>query len=94
MFEIRRADDGRWVLSGRLDASRVESVRAALREVTETCELDFSSLEYISSLGLGVLLEAQKRLGTSGHGLVITNLNEHLSDLFRLAGFDSVFEIR
>ena len=94
MFDIRPADDGRILLSGRLDASQVESVRIVLAAVTESHTLDFSELEYISSLGLGVLLEAQKRLTEAGHRLVITNLSDHIADLFKLAGFDLIFEIR
>ena len=94
MFDIKLAADGRVLLSGRLDASQVESVRTVLGAVTESCTLDFSELEYISSLGLGVLLEAQKRLTEAGHGLVITNLSVHIADLFKLAGFDLIFEIR
>lgn len=93
MFEISNLEDGRILLSGRLDASQVEKARAFLSAVTESCTLDFSELEYISSLGLGVLLEAQKRLTESGHGLVVTNLSKHISDLFKLAGFDLVFQI-
>ncbi|MFH1688979.1 MAG: STAS domain-containing protein [Candidatus Eisenbacteria bacterium] len=94
MFDIRLADDGRILLSGRLDASQVESVRTVLGTVTGSCTLDFSELEYISSLGLGVLLEAQKRLTDAGQGLIITNLSAHIADLFKLAGFDRIFEIR
>ena len=94
MLDIKFADDGRILLFGRLDASQVESVRAVLGAVTESCILDFSELEYISSLGLGVLLEAQKRLTDAGHGLIITNLSVHIADLFKLAGFDLIFEIR
>ena len=94
MFEIWRADDGRIVFSGRLDASQVDGVRSALGEVEGTSTLDFSGLEYISSLGLGVLLEAQKRLSGSGHGLIIENPNAHIRDLFELAGFNRIFEIR
>jgi len=94
MFDIKLAADGRVLLSGRLDASQVESARTVLGAVTQSCTLDFSELEYISSLGLGVLLEAQKRLTEAGHGLVITNLSVHIADLFKLAGFDLIFEIR
>jgi anti-sigma B factor antagonist len=94
MFDIRRVDDGRILLSGRLDASQVDCVRATLSGVTESCTLDFSELEYISSLGLGVLLEAQKRLTEAGYGLVVTNLSVHIADLFKLAGFDLIFEIK
>lgn len=95
MFDITPADDGRHILfKGRLDASQVESARSVLGTVTASCTLDFSELEYISSLGLGVLLEAQKRLTDAGHGLVVTNLSEHIADLFKLAGFDLIFEIK
>ncbi len=93
MFDIRRAENGDILLSGRLDASQADKARSVLRTVVESCRVDFGDLEYISSLGLGVLLEAQRRLSESGHGLKLANLSDHLSDLFRLAGFDTIFEI-
>jgi anti-sigma B factor antagonist len=93
MFDIRRTESGDVVMSGRLDASQAEKARAVLRTITESCTVDFSNLEYISSLGLGVLLEAQKRLRDAGTGLRLRNLSEHLGEVFRLAGFDSVFDI-
>jgi anti-sigma B factor antagonist len=94
MFDIRVDGTGRVVLSGRLYASEVDRARAVLAKVTRSTVLDLSELEYISSLGLGILLEAQKRLSESGQGLVMTNLSPHISELFTLAGFDAVFEIR
>jgi anti-sigma B factor antagonist len=94
MFDASVAPDGRILFSGRLDASQVEAAREVLASVTGSCTLDFSELEYISSLGLGVLLEAQKRLSERGCMLTVTNLNDHIADLFRLAGFDLVFDIR
>jgi anti-sigma B factor antagonist len=93
MFDIRRTESGDIQMSGRLDASQAEKARAVLRTVEESCVIDFTDLEYISSLGLGVLLEAQKRLRDSGGGLRLRNLSEHLREVFHLAGFDNVFEI-
>jgi anti-sigma B factor antagonist len=93
MFDIRRTEGGDVVMSGRLDASQAEKARAVLRTVTESCIIDFTDLEYISSLGLGVLLEAQKRLMDTGGGLKIRNLSEHLYEVFHLAGFDTVFDV-
>lgn len=93
MFDIRRTESGVVLMSGRLDASQAEKARAVLRTITEPCVIDFSDLEYISSLGLGVLLEAQKRLRDDGTGLKLRNLSEHLLEVFHLAGFDSVFDI-
>ena len=94
MFEIEATEDGRIRLSGRLDASQVERARAVLATLSHSCTLDFSELEYISSLGLGVLLEAQKRLGETGCRLEVTNLSDHIDDLFRLAGFDQIFDVK
>ena len=93
MFDIRSTESGVVMMSGRLDASQAEKARAVLRTIPESCVIDLSNLEYISSLGLGVLLEAQKRLGDAGQGLTLRNLNEHLREVFHLAGFDSVFKI-
>ena len=44
-------------------------------------------------MGLGVLLAVQKRLNEKGQGLRLVNLSPHLSDLFRLAGFNLLFDI-
>jgi len=43
--------------------------------------------------GLGVLLKTQKRVMQAGRGLRLVNVNRHISDIFRYAGFDKIFEI-
>jgi len=93
MFDIRRTESGDILMSGRLDASQADKARSVLRTIEGSCVIDFTDLEYISSLGLGVLLEAQKRLMDAGTSLRLRNLNEHLHEVFHLAGFDTVFEI-
>ena len=47
--------------------------------VAEARILDFASLEYISSAGLGVLLKTQKRLAENGAGLKIINVKKSFS---------------
>jgi len=93
MFDITVGSDGEVRLSGRLDATQVENVRATLDGVTTSCTVNFESLDYISSAGLGVLLSAQKRLSQSGHRLKLTHLNRHIREIFSIAGFDRIFEI-
>ena len=93
MFEIRKGNNGDILLSGRLDASQVERVRDQLKSVDSSCTVDFASLDYISSAGMGVLLGAQKRLSDRGHSLRLINLNRHIREIFRIAGFDNVFSI-
>ena len=43
--------------------------------------------------GLGVLLKTQKRVMASGQGLRLVNVNKHIRDIFKYAGFDRIFEI-
>ena len=93
MFEAHRRDPGTIEFVGRLDASQAGRAREILAGVLETCTIDMSRLEYISSMGLGVLLEAQKRLSAAGHGLRLVRLNRRIEDLFHVAGFDTIFEI-
>jgi len=93
MFDITVGGDGEVRLSGRLDATQVENARATLDRVTTSCTVNFESLDYISSAGLGVLLSTQKRLSQAGHGLKLTRLNKHIREIFSIAGFDRIFEI-
>lgn len=93
MFSIERSDNGFIRLSGRLDASQADKARSFLESMSESCTLDFSDLDYISSAGLGVLLGTQKRLSESGHKLRLIKLSKHIKDIFLYAGFDHIFEI-
>jgi anti-sigma B factor antagonist len=93
MFDVAMGDGNNVRLIGRLDASQVDAARTALDHIESSCTVDFSELDYISSAGLGVLLSVQKRLSRSGQGLRLTNLNQHIREIFRIAGFDKVFEI-
>lgn len=91
MFDIQPDDDGRILLCGRLDAASAPVAREYLAGLSDTTRLDFSSLEYIASVGLGILIAQQRRLVDLGHGLVLTGLSPHLREIFFLAGFEDVF---
>lgn len=93
MFDISSAEDGRIVLSGRLDTAQCDKAKAFLDAIEAPEILDFSELDYISSAGLGILLVTQKRVMKAGGALTLVNLNKHISDIFRFSGFDKVFKI-
>ena len=93
MFKIKRDENGRISLHGRLDASQVDRARTFLNQVTESCTVDFSELSYISSAGLGLLFGTQKKLVDGGGGLTLVNLSPHIREIFQIAGFDNIFEI-
>ncbi len=93
MFEITRGDDGTVHLRGRFDAAQVSTAKDVLALVDDSCMVDFAELSYISSAGLGLLFATQKRLVDRGCALTLANLNPHIREIFRIAGFDTIFEI-
>jgi anti-sigma B factor antagonist len=92
MFDIRW-EGGRIVVSGRFDAAQAEKAETFLSGVTASAEMDFHDLQYISSLGLGILLRAQKRLVADGATLRLVRVSRHIREIFRFSGFDRIFPI-
>jgi len=93
MFAMTNRPDGSWLMSGRLDAGAAEQARSTLGAISDTCRLDCSELDYIASVGLGLLAATQKRLLDRGSELILTNLSPHLREVFQLSGFESVFRL-
>ena len=82
-------------VEGRLDATTVPELKAELQEAAECADklvLDFSKLEYISSAGLRVLLATYKTMASKG-GMVITGVNEVVTEIFDITGFSDVLDI-
>ena len=82
-------------VAGRLDTTTAPELEASLNEsyngVTKLV-LDFASLEYLSSAGLRVLLQAQKTMNKQGE-MVVRNINETISEIFEVTGFSDVLTI-
>ena len=93
MFDVKTAENGDVFLEGRFDATQVERAREDLGRINSSCRVHFEDLDYIASAGLGILLSVQKRLRGSGQGLTLVGLNNHIREVFKIAGFDQVFEI-
>jgi len=93
MFSVIVRDDGEVALIGRLDASQTEVAGEVFDRIENTTKVSFEKLDYISSAGLGLLLKTQKRLSTTGQGLVLTRMNKLVRDIFKIARFDVIFQI-
>ncbi len=93
MFEIKINEANEILLSGRFDASQVEHANAVFEKINKATVVNFKDLEYISSAGLSVLLVTQKRLTEKNQQLKLINMNNHIRDVFKYAGFDMIFEI-
>jgi anti-sigma B factor antagonist len=93
MLDIKVDENGVILLSGRFDASQAAKAETFMAAVTESRIIDLGDLQYISSLGLGVLLATQKRLMGRGHTLKLVNVKGHVREVFHYAGFDAIFAI-
>lgn len=82
-------------LEGRLDtntAPQLEAVLKASLPGVAHLVLDFAQLDYLSSAGLRVLLEAQKQMNKQGD-MVVRHVNETIAEIFDMTGFCDILTI-
>lgn len=76
-------------IGGRLDTATSPKLEAELKQslngITKLV-LDFATLEYLSSAGLRIILQAQKMMNRQGE-MIIKNANETISEIFEITGF-------
>ncbi len=99
MDVARREVEGTTVLAfvGSLDTNTAPQAQDAMDAVIDDGErkiaVDFSSLDYIASSGLRVLLATAKRLNASGGVLGIFGLNETVNEVFEISGFNTILNV-
>lgn len=93
MFEIKIEEGNKALLTGRLNATHNIKLREALDTFDESCIIDFKELIYISSAGLGELVQTYTRLEKSGNSIKLINMNNHIREVFKYCGLDKVFII-
>jgi anti-anti-sigma factor len=85
------ADSVRVALSGELDLSSALTFEEELRRIEENCKapllvLDLSSLKFMDSTGLRLILSAHARAINRGRKLAIVQGGEAVRRIFRLTG--------
>lgn len=82
-------------IEGRLDTTTAPQLEAELKAsldgITELT-MDLSTLEYISSAGLRVLLSAQKIMNKQGE-MKVAGANETVKEVFEVTGFSDILNI-
>ncbi|MBQ5699476.1 MAG: STAS domain-containing protein [Lachnospiraceae bacterium] len=82
-------------ITGRLDTTTApvldKTINEELKDV-KNLVLDLKGLEYISSAGLRVLLNAQKKMQRVG-SMKLKNVSEAVMDVFEMTGFADILEI-
>ena len=85
---------------GRIDHTHADAFQAALTPYLGGCSqggaaliIDFSSVSYISSIGLRALMVAIKQVKAQGGRMVLAALTPLVLEVFKISRFDMVFEI-
>ena len=98
MLNLNVTKDGETLcvaLEGRLDTVSSPELEECLREDLPGMTLlvlDFEKLDYISSAGLRVLLQAHKRKNGQGR-MVLRNVGESILEIFEVTGFTEILTI-
>jgi anti-sigma B factor antagonist len=85
-------------VSGRIDSSTAPQLQSALNEATDEGNyklvLNMNNVDFISSAGLWVLVNVQKKCKRFNRGeVVLTCLSKRIHDALDLAGFIPYFKI-
>ncbi|MBR5357608.1 MAG: STAS domain-containing protein [Clostridiales bacterium] len=82
-------------LEGRLDTTtspELESELGKSLDGIKELEFDFSGLEYLSSAGLRVLLNAQKTMNQQGE-MKLTGVSDTIKEIFEVTGFSDILTV-
>jgi anti-sigma B factor antagonist len=82
-------------LNGRLDVLTCKDLAASLQDSMDAghkdLALELSQLEYVSSAGLRVLLQARKNLKGIGGSLALCGAGDFVQEILRTTGFTTIF---
>jgi len=102
-MELLPKQEGRAVVlspAGRIDHSHAEEFQQALAPHLRDCVkdgaplvIDFSGVNYISSIGLRALMVAIKQVKAQGGRMVLAALTPLVLEVFKISRFDMLFEI-
>jgi len=86
--------------AGRLDHATAEGFKVALQPHLARCTaggdrvvLDLAGVEYISSVGLRVLMLASKQAKAQGGALAVAELQPVVREIFEISRFNLVLEV-
>lgn len=101
MVDIKKVHEGNYevlIVVGEVDASSSIELDNAMKNAIEETEknllVDCTSLEYISSAGLGVFMSYLEDLKKKEINLVFYGMNEKVLNVFKILGLDQLLIIR
>ena len=85
-----------FAIEGRLDTTTSPQLEEFVNDLyakgVTDIEVDMASCDFVSSAGLRVIVNMQKR-ALAGGSLIFTNVNEDVMDVFKMTGFDKILTI-
>jgi anti-anti-sigma factor len=98
---VRTAPDGLTVrvLVQKLDDHTAHAIKDRLMDIADNLgskqlNLDFDAVESLGSTTLAMLVTIHRRLARANRHLVLTNLADHLMQLFQLTRLDTLLDLR
>ncbi len=92
-------NDATVILEGKLDTNTTpaieEQLDAQLKDHKELKNIafDIANVNYISSIGLRLLLTWKKRMSAADGNVALINPNETIQEILSVTGFDDIFTI-
>ena len=80
---------------GKIDINTAPDFGAQVNDLLDEKKelvIDFAEVTYISSIGLRVLLELQKRMNEQG-SMKILNVSPEIKEIFDMTGFSNILNI-
>lgn len=93
--KILNGESAKIAVAGRLDTQTAPLLEKELDDVISSLNeliFDMSSLEYISSAGLRVILKAQKIMNAQG-SMKLIGVNDSIMEVFDITGFLDILTI-
>jgi anti-sigma B factor antagonist len=94
--KVVKDDCCKFDLSGRLDTITSPQLEEALNDLPENINeliLDLAELEYVSSAGLRVFLNAQKGMNEKSGKMTLRNVNDEIMEVLEMTGFTGILTI-
>ena len=84
-------------IAGELDTiattEQADELQKVLAVADKALVIDCGEMEYISSAGLRFFMQLKRESEAKGGSVRVSHLNEDVADIFRMSGFENIFDI-
>lgn len=72
---------------------QADELQKVLAVADKALVIDCDEMEYISSAGLRFFMQLKRESEAKGGSVRVSHLNEDVADIFRMSGFENIFDI-